>query len=141
MGADGRHLRPGAFGHNGSHDIAAKGRTGLQQEPGIIDGQPGAIGGETGSELGGDSAGQISAQAKQAMTGYDMQTKDMGNGTTAVTLTPSGQPGQAKTYQVKTAQSLYFVEKRSGDDQAGSDNNLEDDNAIVVDSQGFVVSQ
>jgi len=86
--------------------------------------------------------GATSDQAKQAMAGYEMQTKDVGNGTTQITLIPNGQTDRALVYQVKSDQKLYFVETRMGDDQsAGTDSNLEDDYGVIVDSQGFVVSQ
>lgn len=86
--------------------------------------------------------GQISDKDKPALTGYAMQTKDMGNGIIQIILTPNGNSNQALTYQIKSDQSLYFVEKRMGDDQSPStDTNLEDDYGVIVDNQGFVVSQ
>lgn len=81
----------------------------------------------------------LSDQAKQAMNGYQMQTKDMGDGSTLVTLIPVGQSDGSLQYTLQKGQTLYFIEKYSADDKSSADYNLEDDRAVIVDSQGYVV--
>lgn len=85
--------------------------------------------------------GELSADAKNAMVGFDLKTKDLGNGSTEVTLVAKKQEYTTQTLTVKQGESVYFIERFGLDDSKDedTDKNLKDDNAVVVDSQGYLV--
>ena len=61
VGADGGHLGAELVAHDGGHDVAAKGGSGLHQVSLAIHGQPGAIGGKSCADHCGDGPGQVTA--------------------------------------------------------------------------------
>ncbi len=87
--------------------------------------------------------GTLTADAKQALTGFDMQTKTNPDGSTTITLVAKKQGYTTQTLTVKQGQSLYFIEKTLFDDHADTDEDgtLHDDTGIVVDKDGYIVSQ
>ena len=87
--------------------------------------------------------GTMSSQAKQAMTGFAMQTKTASDGSALVTLVANKSGYRTQTYTVKTGQSLYFIERMPRDDSLGQDTDhlFGDDTAVVVDANGYIVSQ
>jgi hypothetical protein len=84
--------------------------------------------------------GNLSDNAKQAMSGFAFTTNAMPDGSTQVTLTSQNTEYTTQQYVVKTGYSLYFIEKMSGDDnpQEDTDRNLHDDTAVLVDPQGNI---
>ena len=85
--------------------------------------------------------GELSADAKNALVGFDLKTKDLGNGATEVTLVAKKQEYTTQTLTVKQGESVYFIEKFGLDDNKGedTDKNLKDDTAFVVDVNGYLV--
>jgi len=85
--------------------------------------------------------GVLSADAKKALTGFDMQTKDLGDGSTQITLVAKKQEYTTQTLTVKKGESLYFIETFAMDDnqEEDTDNGLKDDTAVVVDANGYLV--
>jgi hypothetical protein len=85
--------------------------------------------------------GDLNADAKKALIGFDMQTKNLPDGSTAVTLVAKKQGYITQTLTVKQGQSLYFIEKFSLDDNAAedTDSGMKDDKGVVVDVNGYEV--
>ncbi|MDE2037738.1 MAG: hypothetical protein KGI69_00740 [Patescibacteria group bacterium] len=85
--------------------------------------------------------GTPSAAAQRALDGFVMTTHDAGNGTTAVTLTSKAGDYPAQTYSIGPGSELFFVETSMGDDQPSQDYAYGDDFGVVVDQNGYIVSQ
>jgi hypothetical protein len=85
--------------------------------------------------------GELSSDAKTALTGFNMSTKMMTDGSTQVTLKAEESGYQDQVYIVKPGYNLYFIEKNLGDDDATAnmDKNKADDSAVVVDPQGYII--
>lgn len=83
----------------------------------------------------------MSSLAKQATTGFDISAQTLANGDSKVTMHASNPEYHDQTYELKPGQKLYFIEKNLGDDKDGEDKFLGDDTAVVVDSNGYVVTQ
>ena len=82
--------------------------------------------------------GALSSGAQSALLGFTMGTTPMPDGSTQVKLTEmSTQATMSAT--AAAGQSVYFLEKNSGDDSEGKDAFLQDDTMVVVDSGGYVV--
>lgn len=83
--------------------------------------------------------GDLTADAKKALNGFDFKATDMNDGSTQVTLTSKDSDDQSQVYTVKKGETLYFIEMTTGDDKtAGHDANLRDDYGVVVDASGMV---
>lgn len=84
--------------------------------------------------------GALSSQAKQAITGFAMTTKNMPDGSTQISLTAQEPQYKNQQYMIKSGYSLYFIERMLGDDNTSEnmDKNLNDDTAIIVDPQGYI---
>ncbi len=87
------------------------------------------------------SSDPLSSDARTALTGFKLSKAQNSDGSTTYTLTALKQGYQNQTYTVKSGQSLYFIERSLGDDNADTDedNFLADDMAVVVDSNGVIV--
>lgn len=85
----------------------------------------------------------LSSDAKTALTGFSMGKQTLQNGDTQITLTAQKAEYHNQQYTLRPGDKLYFIEKFLGDDNTGADvdNNMGDDEAVVVDSQGNVVNQ
>ncbi len=84
--------------------------------------------------------GTLSTQARQALSGFSMQTQTDADGATVVTLTAQESQYQSQQYTVKPGETLYFIEKSLGDDPSESkDTNLGDDSSVLVDSNGYII--
>ena len=79
------------------------------------------------------------AAAKKALTGFDITIKDLGNGTTQVSLPTKTQTDEVQSFIVSKGQKVYFVEKSMGDDSLGTDRNYSDDYGVAVDSSGYIL--
>ena len=81
--------------------------------------------------------------AKQALAGFVMTKKAMPDGTTQINLKATKVGYYDQQYTLHTGEQLYFIEKfmQDDDNEANEDKNLKDDLAVVVDSNGNVLSQ
>lgn len=84
--------------------------------------------------------GDLSADAKKALTGWNITSENQKDGSTVVTLTPKDSDDIAQQYTVKTGQMLYFIEQTPADDKADSDKDLNyrDDYGLIVDTKGNI---
>jgi len=85
--------------------------------------------------------GPLSDQAKQAIIGFNIDTKTQADGTVLVSLTSTNPEYKNQQVSVKPNYIVYFIEKSSGDDSPtdNSDRNLGDDSIVLVDPDGFIV--
>ena len=85
--------------------------------------------------------GPLSDQAKQATSGFKIDTQTQGDGSAIVSLTSSNPAYQNQQVTVQPGYTLYFVDKNGGDDSAAndSDRTTGDDSTILVDPQGNIV--
>jgi hypothetical protein len=86
--------------------------------------------------------GALSADAKQAMTGFTTQIQTTSDGSTQVTMTATNPEYTSQQYVVKPGYKLYFIEKNPGDDSVSEnkDGFLADDTAVLVDAQGYIAN-
>ena len=87
--------------------------------------------------------GPITAESKTAMAGFAIKSTLNTDGSTLIELSSTNPEYKNQRYTVKPGQKLYFIEKFAGEDseKENTDTGLRDDSAIVVDVDGFVVSQ
>ena len=85
------------------------------------------------------SGDTLSADAKTALAGFDLNKQVMPDGTTQIMLKAQKAEYHDQQYTLQPGQQLYFLERMLGDDQNNNENNLGDDSAVVVDAQGNVV--
>lgn len=85
--------------------------------------------------------GSLSADAQKALEGFSLSTKDLADGSTAVTITPQQTAYRPRTITVKQGETLYFVDLSGGDDVVnGIDTDLHDDSPVLVNQQGYIVN-
>jgi PBP1b-binding outer membrane lipoprotein LpoB len=82
----------------------------------------------------------LDKQAKIALIGFGITKTTNSDGTTTIALTSTNPEYKNQSYTLQQGQKLYFVEKSSGDDGGNQDQFLPDDNAVIVDADGYVVS-
>lgn len=85
--------------------------------------------------------GPLDEKAGAATVNYNINYQTQNDGSTKVILVPKEQEEKIQQYTVKSGETLYFVEKFPGDDTVNKDKNLKDDYGIVVDNNGYIVSQ
>jgi PBP1b-binding outer membrane lipoprotein LpoB len=85
------------------------------------------------------SGDTLSADAQKALTGFQMDKKTMPDGTTQINLKALDPSYHDQQYTLKSGEQLYFIEKLWADDQSGSETNINDETAVIVDSQGNIV--
>ena len=83
--------------------------------------------------------GPLSAAATRALDGFTLTTKDLGSSSTQVTLTAKKADYKTQVFTVSAGQKLYFIETSLGDDEASQDYDYDDDYAIVVDANGYIL--
>lgn len=86
------------------------------------------------------SSDTLSAQAQRAIAGFQIQKQVTSDGGTDIMLKALQPEYQDQKYHLKPGDQLYFIEMSMGDDNGGQEYNLGDDNAVVVDSKGYIVS-
>ncbi|MFA6995079.1 MAG: hypothetical protein WC249_01570 [Patescibacteria group bacterium] len=86
------------------------------------------------------SGDTLSTDAQQALAGFALTKKALPDGTTQIDLKAQKAEYKDQQYILKSGEQLYFVEKFLADDQNNQENNILDDQAAVVDSQGNVVT-
>lgn len=85
------------------------------------------------------SSDTLSSDAQKALTGFQMDKRSMPDGTMQITLKALEPSYHDQQYTLKPGEQLYFIEKFWADDQSGQENNINDDTAVIVDSQGNVI--
>jgi preprotein translocase subunit SecG len=87
------------------------------------------------------STNPLSSQAQEAIIGFQLNSTPNPDGSTSYTLTATKQGYVSQAYTVQPGQSLYFIERSLGDDNAADndDFNLGDDFAVVVDANGYII--
>lgn len=85
------------------------------------------------------SSDTLSAEAKLALTGFQLTKQIMADGTMQIILKATNPAYRDQTYTLKNDQQLYFIEKFLGDDGNDTEANTNDDSAVIVDSQGNIV--
>ena len=85
------------------------------------------------------SGDTLSSDAQTALTGFDLKKTDNADGSTTYDLVATNPEYQTQEYTIQPGQSLYFLEGSLGDD-SGGEHMLGDDAAIIVDSNGYIVS-
>jgi hypothetical protein len=81
--------------------------------------------------------GPISSQAQSALTGFNLTSTILQNGTTEVTLAIAGN-NQHQYIILKPDYKLYVVETTFGDDGFNFDSSFGDDGFVVVDPSGYI---
>lgn len=81
------------------------------------------------------------ANTQKALSGFTVTNKTLADGSREFTLTSTNPEYQTQTYTVKQGEKLYFIETMLGDDSNNQDRNLGDDTAVVVDANGYIVTQ
>lgn len=81
------------------------------------------------------------AATTQALTGFMVQKTALPDGSTQIVLNAQNPNYQTQTYVVKPGEKLYFIEGMPGDDSGGVERNTGDDTAVLVDANGYIVTQ
>ena len=86
--------------------------------------------------------GDLSDSAKSTMSGWDLKTSSLQDGSTQVSLIPTGSEAvegdSAHTFDVKSGDKLYFVDINPNDDNSKEDGSARDDIGILTDSNGII---
>ena len=84
--------------------------------------------------------GPISDATKAVLTGFDVKTTTIADGSTQVDLVPKDSDDQYQRYVVKKGEIMYFVEMTPADDNKDSDkdSNYRDDYGLITDANGII---
>lgn len=80
-----------------------------------------------------------SGQAQRAISGFDVQVKDLASNIYEVSLVAKEQNYKTQVFVVSGSDKVFFVEKAFGDDSAGKDYAYGDDYGLAVDANGYVL--
>ena len=81
------------------------------------------------------------ANTELALTGFKVIKKALPDGSTEITLSAQNPEYKTQVYTVKPGEKLYFIEANLKDDASNNEKYLGDDKAVLVGSDGYVVSQ
>ena len=81
----------------------------------------------------------LASGASQALDGFTMTTDNLGNNLYRIMLTPKASDYRTQTFVLTGDDKLYFFETSFGDDNPIQDYVYNDDYAVAVDSQGYVL--
>jgi hypothetical protein len=84
------------------------------------------------------SSDSLSPDAQQALSGFHLEKQTSPDGTTLISLKAQKPEYHDQQYNLKPGEQLYFIDKFLADD-SGGERMINDDTAVVVDSQGNVV--
>ncbi len=84
------------------------------------------------------SGGNLSQEAKAALTGFNMTSDFLSNGTEEIRIAIQGS-GQNQTIMLDPGYKLYIIETTFSDDSYGFDASLGDDGLVMVNQTGYVV--
>ena len=87
------------------------------------------------------SGNTLSPEAQRALTGYELVKTKLPNGDAQITLRSTSFPVPDQIYTLTPGESLYFIDYVLGDDTQPRDYSPNDDKAIVVDQNGYIVAQ
>lgn len=85
------------------------------------------------------SGSNLSPQAEAALSGFNMTSSNLKNGSKAITVSIIGAP-ISKKFTLAPGYKLYIVETSFGDDSSHYDSSLGDDWFIVTDPNGYIVA-
>lgn len=83
------------------------------------------------------------ANTKLALSGFKVTQKTLADGSVQITLDAQKTGYQTQTYTVKSGEKLYFIEKNLTDDDKTTDTDkfAGDDQAVLVDANGYILTQ
>ncbi len=81
----------------------------------------------------------LAPDAKKALGAFGYTKEDLGNNTYRFTLTNNAEGYKGQSVVVGAGQSVYFVERSSGDDSDSEDSVTTDDFFVAVDAQGNIL--
>lgn len=89
------------------------------------------------------SGPNLSADAKQALSGFVMTKKVNADRTVRIDLKAQKAEYRDRSYLLQPGQQLYFVDKFLADDstQGNNENNIKDDFTVVVDKDGNIIGE
>ncbi len=87
------------------------------------------------------SGSALSPETQNALIGYELIKTKLSNGNAQITLRSTSFPAPDQVYTLSPGESLYFVDYVLGDDAQPRDYSPNDDKAIVVDQNGYIVAQ
>jgi hypothetical protein len=79
------------------------------------------------------------ANTKKALAGFTVTKKTMADGSMQITLNATNPEYQTQTYTVQPGEKLYFIENNLKDDSGNTDKFTADDQAVLVDANGYIV--
>jgi hypothetical protein len=83
----------------------------------------------------------LSTQAQTALSGFSYSKTVNADGSITITLKAFNPEYKDQSYTLKAGQQLYFIENSFGDDSPpNGENSLQDDHAVLVDSNGNIIS-
>lgn len=82
----------------------------------------------------------LSASGQAATSDFSLAVNDLGNGTAVYTLV-FVDTGAEYNVTLTSGQSLYYIDSNLGDDSPTADSFHLDDGYVVVDANGYIVSQ
>ncbi len=85
------------------------------------------------------SGGNISSQARAALSGFNMTSTSLKNGTRVIVLSVIG-TSISKNFTLASGYKLYIIETSFGDDGLHYDASLGDDGFVVTDPNGYIVA-
>ena len=81
--------------------------------------------------------GPLSQQASMALSGFNVSSTVLQNGTADITILLSG-TSQSQTVLLKPGYKMYIIETTFGDDGFGAEYSLGDDGFVTVDPNGYI---
>jgi cell division protein YceG involved in septum cleavage len=86
------------------------------------------------------SSGTFDATTKKALSGFSVQTSTNPDGSMQIVLKAQNPEYHTQVYTVQPGEQLYFIEKILTDDVAAdTDKYPNDDSAVLVDPNGYIV--
>lgn len=81
----------------------------------------------------------LGADTKAALGAFGYTKEDLGNNVYRFTLTNNAEGYQGQSVVVSGDQSVYFIERSTGDDSKTEDSSVNDDILVAVDAQGNIL--
>lgn len=81
------------------------------------------------------------ANTKKALSGFTITKTVLADGSNQITLNAQNGEYTTQTYVVKPGEKLYFIEMNLSDDNGSTDKFIGDDQAILVDANGYIVME
>jgi hypothetical protein len=81
----------------------------------------------------------LAADTTKALGAFSFAKTSLGNGEYRITLTNNAEGYKGQSVVVGAGQSVYFIERSTGDDSAAEDSVTTDDILVAVDAQGNIL--